>query len=79
MKRIVLLSVLALCLTVAMPGRTVFAAEAEPKVGLNVGNVPFSAPVAPEDATYLGLAGQTDFTLKDIKAPYVIIESLHST
>ena len=55
------------------------AAEAEPKVGLNIGNVAFSAPISAEDAAYLGLAGPADFTLQDIKAPYVIIESLHST
>ncbi len=55
------------------------AADAEPKVGLNIGNVPFSAPITAEDATYLGLAGQTDFTLQDIKSPYVLIESIHST
>jgi hypothetical protein len=55
------------------------AAEAEPKVGLNIGDVSFSAPITVEDATYLGLAGQTAFTLKDINSPYVLIESIHST
>ncbi len=55
------------------------AAEAEPKVGLNLGNVAFSAPITAEDAAYLGLAAPADFTLQDIKAPYVIIESFHST
>ncbi len=55
------------------------AAEAEPKVGLNIGNVSFSAPITAEDATYLGLAGPTNFTLQDIKSPYVLIESIHST
>jgi hypothetical protein len=58
---------------------SLLAAEAEPKVGLNLGNVAFSAPLTAEDAAYLGLAGPADFTLQDIKAPYVIIESLHST
>jgi hypothetical protein len=55
------------------------AAEAEPKVGLNIGDVSFSAPTTTEDATYLGLAGQNAFTLKDINSPYVLIESIHST
>jgi hypothetical protein len=34
-----------------------WAAEKEPVVGYNAGNVPFSAPGTPEEATYLGLAG----------------------
>ncbi len=55
------------------------AAQAEPKVGLNVGDVSFSAPLTAEDATYLGLAGPTAFTLKDISSPYVLIESFNST
>jgi hypothetical protein len=55
------------------------AAEAEPKVGQNIGEVAFSAPISAEDAAYLGLAGPAAFTLKDIQAPYVLIESLHST
>ena len=55
------------------------AAEAEPKIGLNIGSVSFSAPISAEDATYLGLAAPSAFTLKDINAPYVLIESLHST
>ena len=79
MKRIALLTVLAACLGVLMLGRPAVSAEAEPKVGLNLGNVAFSAPITAEDAAYLGLPGQADFTLKDIKAPYVLIESLNST
>ena len=67
------LGVLLLCYPALM------AAEAEPKVGLNLGNVPFSAPITAADAAYLGLAGPSPFTLKDINAPYVLIESLHST
>ena len=55
------------------------AAEAEPKVGLNLGDVAFSAPITAEDAAYLGLAEAKAFTLKDINSPYVLIESLHST
>jgi hypothetical protein len=55
------------------------AAEAEPKVGLNIGDVSFSAPITAEEASYLGLAGPTAFTLKDINSPYVLIESIHST
>ena len=80
MKKKTLLLILATFLGVLMPCHPgLVAAEAEPKVGLNLGNVSFSAPITADDATYLGLAGQTDFTLKDINAPYVLIESLHST
>jgi hypothetical protein len=79
MKRIALLPVLAACLGVLMLCRPAVSAEAEPRVGLNIGNVPFSAPITAEDAAHLGLPGQADFTLKDIKAPYVLIESLNST
>ncbi len=80
MKKKTLVLVLATFLGVLMLGRpALVAAEAEPKVGLNIGNVPFSAPITVEDASYLGLAGPTDFTLKDINAPYVLIESIHST
>ena len=69
MKRIALLPVLAACLGILMLRRPAVSAEAEPKVGLNLGNVAFSAPITAEDAAYLGLPGQADFALKDIKAP----------
>jgi len=55
------------------------AAEKEPEVGLNIGNVSFSAPISAEDAGYLGLSGPSPFTLKDIKAPYVLVESFNTT
>jgi thiol-disulfide isomerase/thioredoxin len=55
------------------------AGEAEPKAGLNIGNVAFSAPISAADAAYLGLAGPAAFTLQDIKSPYVVIESFQST
>jgi len=49
-----------------------------PPVGHNAGNVAFSAPLSPEDATYLGLAKPAPFTLKDIKAPFVLAESFNT-
>ncbi len=54
-------------------------AEAEPKVGYVAGNVPFSAPTSAEDQKYLGLGKPGAFTLKDIKAPYVLAESFSTT
>jgi len=55
------------------------AAEKEPVVGYNAGNVKFSAPLSAEDASYLGLAKPAPFTLKDIKADYVLVESMNTT
>ena len=80
MKRKTLLLFLATCLGVLMLCQVAqVAAESEPTVGSSVGNVSFSAPVSAQDATYLGLAGPAAFTLKDIKAPYVLIESMNTT
>jgi hypothetical protein len=78
MKQKTLWLFLATCLGVLMLCQVV-AAESEPTVGSSVGNVSFSAPIVAEDATYLGLAGPAAFTLKDIKAPYVLIESMNTT
>jgi hypothetical protein len=55
------------------------AAEAEPKVGQVVGNVKFPAPMSDEDAKSLGLTKAAEFTLKDVKAPYVLVESMNTT
>lgn len=67
------LALLVLCSGISL------AAEKEPVVGYNAGNVKFSAPLTPEGATYLGLAKVGPFTLKDIKAPYVLVESFNTT
>lgn len=50
------------------------AALAQPKVGDNVGNLKFNAPLDEEGAKYLGLAKAAPFTLKDIKADYVLVD-----
>jgi hypothetical protein len=79
MKRKTLL-VLATCLGILMLCQVAWVvADAEPTVGINVGNVSFSAPIAAGDATYLGLASPAPFHLSDIKAPYVLIESMNTT
>ena len=54
-------------------------AEAEPKVGQVVGTVKFKAPMTEDGAKYLGLAKAEAFTLKDVKAPYVLVEQFSST
>lgn len=54
-------------------------AEAEPKVGQQVPNVKFGKPLSDEDAKYLGLSKTAEFTLKDIKSPYVLVEQFSTT
>ncbi|MBM4273610.1 MAG: hypothetical protein FJ134_03985 [Deltaproteobacteria bacterium] len=54
------------------------AADVEPKVGQTLGKVKFLKPLSDEDAKYLGLDKAAEFTLKDIKAPYVFIESMNT-
>ena len=56
-----------------------FAADVEPTVGHSVGNFKFPKPLSDKDAKYLGLAKAGEFTLKDIKAPYVLVEQFSTT
>jgi hypothetical protein len=53
--------------------------EKEPVVGHKAGNVGFSSPISAEDATYIGLAEPGPFALKDIKADFVMVESMNTT
>jgi len=55
------------------------AAEAEPTVGQVLGPVTFAAPMSAADATYLGLAKPGEFTLKDVKSPYVLVEQFNTS
>jgi peroxiredoxin len=74
--------VLSCCLALIVCFGTVSlaaGAEAEPQVGQMVGNVQFSGTITPEGATYLGLAKQGPFTLKDVKAPYVLVEQFNTS
>ena len=78
MKKQIFLLVLAICsgvLVLCQVARV--AADTEPRVGMNIGSVSFSAPLTAADAAYLGLRGQTPFTLSDIKSPYVVVESMN--
>ena len=52
------------------------AAEKEPEVGQVLGPVKFAKPLSNEDANYLGVTGE--FTIKDVKAPYILIEQFNS-
>ena len=51
------------------------AAYAQPKVGDNVGNLEFSKPMSEADMKYLGLGKMDPFTLKDVKADYVLVDA----
>jgi peroxiredoxin len=76
------LLVLSCCLTLLLffgVASLAGAAEKEPVVGQSVGNSKFSATVTPEGSTYLGLAKQGPFTLKDVKAPYVLVEQFSTS
>lgn len=53
-------------------------AAKEPAVGSRVGKMQFAAPITPEDQAYLGLEKAEPFTLKDIKAPFVLVESFNT-
>jgi hypothetical protein len=57
---------------------TVLAAEAEPKVGMTI-NAKFGKPMSDQDAKYLGLDKAAEFTLKDVKAPYLLVEQFSTT
>jgi hypothetical protein len=80
MKRKSLLLVLAMCLGVLLLCQVAWvAADTEPTVGTNIGNVAFSAPITAEDVKYLGLSSAAPFHLSDIKSPYVLIESFNTS
>jgi peroxiredoxin len=77
-KVLVLSSVLALILflgAVSLAG----AVEKDPVVGQSVGISKFKAPITEEGAKYLGLAKAGDFTLTDVKAPYLLVEQFNTS
>ena len=73
--------VLSCCLALIMffGAVTMSGAEEEPKVGQMVPMVKFQPPITPEGAKYLGLAKPEPFTIKDIKAPYVLVEQFNTS
>jgi|UniRef100_A0A7C3Z0Q9 thiol-disulfide isomerase/thioredoxin len=52
---------------------------AQPKVGDKIGNLKFSQPVNETDMQYLGLSKMAPFTLKDVKAKYVLVDVFSTT
>jgi thiol-disulfide isomerase/thioredoxin len=68
-----------LALLILFSASPLLAAEAEPKVGQQLGAVKFAKPISDEDAKYLGLDKAAEFTLKDIKSPYVLVEQFNTS
>jgi peroxiredoxin len=54
------------------------AADVEPKVGQQV-NYKFGKPMSDADVKYLGLEKAGEFTVKDVKAPYLLVEQFSTT
>lgn len=80
MKRKNLGWILVTCLAVVLVGSGIsMAAEKEPVVGYNAGNVKFSTPLTAKGAAYLGLDKARPFTLSEVKADYVLVESFSTT
>lgn len=67
-----------LALVLCFCASPLFAAEADPKVGQVLGPVKFAKPLSDDDAKYLGLAKAEEFTIKDVKAPYVFVEQFNT-
>lgn len=59
-------------------GGTATAEDVEPKVGQQV-NYKFGKPLSDADAKYLGLDKPREFTVKDVKTPYLLVEQFSTT
>lgn len=68
-----------LALVIFFCASPLLAAEADPKVGQQLGAVKFAKPVSDEDAKSLGLDKPAEFTLKDVKSPYVFVEQFNTS
>jgi thiol-disulfide isomerase/thioredoxin len=78
MKNKVLVLICCLTLLFIFAAVSLAGAEEEPKVGQMVPNVQFEPTLTPQGSTYLGLAKQGPFSLKDIKSPYVLVEQFNT-
>ena len=59
-------------------GNVATGADVEPKVGQAV-NFKFGKPMSDGDAKYLGLEKAGEFTVADVKAPYLLVEQCNTT
>lgn len=55
------------------------AAEKDPAVGQVLGPVKFAKPLSDDEAKYLGLPKAQEFTIKDVKSPYVLVEQFNTS
>lgn len=77
-RKIRVLALGSLLALVLLLGSVASAADVEPKVGQPV-NYKFGKPMSDDDAKYLGLEKAGEFTVKDVKAPYLLVEGLSTT
>jgi thiol-disulfide isomerase/thioredoxin len=70
--------ILGCCLALVCFLSALALAEAEPKAGQMV-SIKFPKPMFDEDATYLGLPKAEEFTVKDLKAPFLLVEQFNTT
>jgi len=78
MRRKRLAMIMGFLALIVLFGSASLAAEAEPKVGQTVGSVKLPKPMSDEDAKYLGLEKAAEFSLQNIKAPYVLVEQMNT-
>lgn len=73
--------VLGCCLALVLVfcASALIAAEKEPVVGQVLGPVKFAKPLSDEEARYLGLPKAQEFTIKDVKSPYILIEQFNTS
>lgn len=64
---------------VILYGLSLPAAWGDVKAGDQLGNLQFGKPLTAEDQKYLGLATDGPFTLKDIGAPYILLEAFQTS
>jgi len=76
MPRKTALLALVACLTLVLAGPALLTAAPAPT---KIAHLKFSGTISEADRQYLGLAKPGDFTLQDIKAPYVLLEIMRTT
>jgi peroxiredoxin len=72
------LAIGGLLATLLLLGSVAAAEDVEPKVGQTV-NYKFGKPLSEADVKYLGLEKAGEFTVKDVKAPYLLVEQFSTT
>jgi thiol-disulfide isomerase/thioredoxin len=79
MARKPLVLILALCVAFSLVSLSAALSGDGPKVGDKLTKLQFPKLVFPEDQQYLGLANTGPFTVKDVKAPFVLVDIFATT